>query len=126
MRRWIQFGGLLFAVGLIVGYLVPKPSGSADDPGWKPSFNEEKDHQRILDFQNALNKEGSPKDAAELSRQLDAQLRIEDLIVKSRDAEYAKVNSLSWLFTPLIGLVGGIVGGFITPLVKKIFSAPRS
>ena len=124
MRRWIQFGGLLFAVGLIVGYLVPKPLGSADDQRWSQLFNEEADHKRILAFEDALAKEGSPKDAAELSRQLDAQLRIEDLIVKSREAGYAKYTALSSLVTAGIGFLGGIAGSLATRFFPKTRPAP--
>ena len=59
-----------------------------------------------------------PKDAKnvdELSKQLDAQLKIEDLIIKSREAEYAKWTP----FTPLLtGGVGALLG-FLTGLLGR-------
>ena len=119
LRRWIQFGALLFAVGLIVGYVLPRPLMSPPDRGWQQMFNEEMDHKRIMAFEDALAKEGSPKDAAELSRQLDTQLRIEDLIVKSREAEYAKFTALSWLFTAIIAFLGGILGALVTHVFTR-------
>ena len=101
------------------GYVVPKPPRSTPDPQWQQLFNEEEDHKRIMAFQDALAKQGGPKDAAELSRQLDAQLRIEDLIVKSREAEYAKYTPFTAVFAAGFSLLGGVVGALITGLFTK-------
>jgi hypothetical protein len=104
---------VVLLVGVIVGYVVPKPAKSIADP-WLQYFNEEQDHKRIMTLQDALAKQGIAKDPGELARQLDAQLRIEDLIVKSREAEYAKYTPFTTLFAAGLGFVGGIVGALIT------------
>lgn len=123
LRRWILFV-VVFSLGLVVGYLVPKPLGSASDARWQQLFNEEEDHKRIMAFEDALAREGSPKDAAELSRQLDAQLRIEDLIVKSREAEYAKYTPFNAIFAGGFSLVGAVVGSLITVFFTKKPATP--
>ena len=78
-------------------------------------FSEDLVHQRIIDLQNALAKPNTAKDAGELSKILDAQLRIEDLVIKSREAEYAKWTPFTPLFT---GGVGAILG-FLTGLLGR-------
>jgi len=118
LQRRILFVVMLL-LGVVVGYVLPKPLRPATDQHWQQLFNEEEDHKRITAFQDALTKEGSPKDAVELSRQLDAQLRIEDLIVKSREAEYAKYTPFSAVFAAGFSVLGGIVGALITGFFTK-------
>jgi hypothetical protein len=111
---------LVFGVGFITGYfvkselLVPR---SDSDAHWLEQFSEEKGHDRVLDFQNTLKalEAGGAKSPDELTKQLDAQLRIEDLIIKSREAEYAKWTPFTPLFT---GGVGAVLG-FLTGLLGK-------
>jgi hypothetical protein len=100
--RAVLFCILVFAAGFGIGYFVKSellvPSGETDK-NWKVQFTEEAGHGRIIHFQNALQKPKDAKDLNELSKQLDAQLKIEDLITKSREAEYAKWIPLTALFT---------------------------
>lgn len=125
MQRWILCI-IVFSLGLVVGYLLPKPLRSAPDERWPQLFNEEEDHKRIMGFEDALARDGSPKDAAELSRQLDAQLRIEDLIVKSREAEYAKYTPFNAVFAGGFSLLGGVVGSLITAYFTKKRATPSA
>jgi hypothetical protein len=106
--------------GFAVGYfakselLVP---ASPTDKEWQGTFNEENGHKRILKFQETMEslKANGAKNADELTKQLDAQLRIEDLVIKSREAEYAK-----WLpFTPLFTGGLGAILGFLTGLLGR-------
>ena len=116
--RAVCFCILVFAAGLGIGYFVNSellvPSGETDKK-WKVQFTEEAGHGRIIDFQNALQKPKDAKNVDELSKQLDAQLKIEDLIIKSREAEYAKWTPFTPLFT---GGVGALLG-FLTGLLGR-------
>lgn len=101
---------IAIAFGFAAGYFVKAEllvPASPNDAEWQTLFMEDADHGRIIAFQNALQKPTNEKTTDELSKQLDAQGKIEDLILKSRQAEYAK-----WLpFTPLFsGFVGAALG----------------
>ena len=117
--RAVFFCILASAVGFGIGYFVKSellvPSDETDKT-WKVQFTEEAGHGRIIDFQNALQKPKDAKNVDELSKQLDAQLKIEDLIIKSREAEYAKWTPFTPLFT---GVVGAVLGGFLTGLLGR-------
>jgi hypothetical protein len=77
---------------------------------WQNSFNENKEHERIMQFQHRL---GVAKDLDKLSRELEVQLRIEELIIKSREAEYAKITPFSPNISTLISGILGLIGGWL-------------
>jgi hypothetical protein len=114
------FGFLVFAAGYLAGYNVKRelaplpPFIKAGDDAFNLSFSEEAGHGRVFVFQDALEKMDA-KDLKDLNGKLDAQLKIEDLIIKSREAEYAKYTPFTALFT---GGVGALLG-FFTGLVKR-------
>lgn len=111
-KRVLLYIGL-FAAGFLVawGIYAPHHRSQIDDQ-WHAQFTEDQNHQRVMEYQNALPKASTAKDAGELSKILDAQLKIEDLIVKSREAENAK-----WLpFTPIFTGGLGAILGFLTGL----------
>ena len=124
MKRQVLYIMGTFVIGFGLGFLIkgvlPQHRSNIDEE-WHKQFSEEMDHQRVLEFQNALQalRANSAKDAGELSRQLDVQLRIEDLIIKSREAEYAKFTP----FTPLFA--GGFSVGGVLGLVAGIFAKKR-
>ena len=70
---------LAIAFGFGCGYFVKSellvPSSDTDKT-WMTEFTEDADHQRVIDFQNALQAPKDAKSRDELARQLDAQLRI--------------------------------------------------
>ena len=122
MNRQTVFIVGTFVVGLGLGSLLTSALSyprSKIDREWRQQFSEDLDHQRIMEFQGALQalRARSATDATELSKQLDMQLQIEDLIVKSREAEYAK-------FTPFTPLFAGGVGGLLG-LVTGVFARKR-
>jgi hypothetical protein len=109
----ISFG---FAVGYFVKSELRVPATDTDNE-WQSQFNEEKNHGRILKFQKTMEElqANGAKNPDDLTEQLDAQLRIEDFVIKSREAEYAK-----WLpFTPLFAGVLGAVLGLLTGLLGR-------
>lgn len=105
----IAFG---FAAGYFVKSELLVPTGEIDKK-WHDQFTEEADHERIINFQNALQKPRAAKDPDELSKQLEAQLKIEDLIIKSREAEYAKWTPFTPLFTGGVGAALGLLTGLL-------------
>ena len=105
-----------FAAGYFLAYLIYVPHGrSPIDTQWHTQFTEDQNHQRVMEYQNALPKSSKGMDTGEVSKLLDAQLKIEDLVVKSREAENAK-----WLpFTPLLSGVFGAILGFLAALWRR-------
>ncbi len=105
----------IFAAGLGLGafaeYELTQPRQSLIDQDWHPFFkgHEDASHARIMRFQKALTNAGDAKDLDTLSRQLEAQLRVEDLIIKSREAEYAKITLLSAFIVALLTAIGGAI-----------------
>jgi hypothetical protein len=124
MKRQTLFIVVTFAIGFGLGFLLKnaltQPRSNIDQE-WHQQFGEDVDHQRIMEFQKALRelRAKTATDATALSQQLDMQLRIEDLIVKSRAAEYAKFTP----FTPLFA--GGFSLGGILGVVATIFARKR-
>jgi hypothetical protein len=104
---------LAIGFGFVAGYFVKSellvPRGNTDKE-WQHQFTEDADHGRIIDFQDALQVPKDAKNTDELSKQLDAQLKIEDLIIKSREADYSKWTPFTPLFTGRVG--AGL--GFLT------------
>jgi hypothetical protein len=112
---------LVFAAGLLLGALVPFgflqlfPSSTEKD--WRSLHSEDSSHSRIITFQQELQKLDPPKDVHALMQQMDAQLKIEDLIIQSRAAQYANItpftslsSSIEALLVAIIGFVAGLFG----------------
>jgi len=112
MKRAIVYTAI-FVCGLVVGAVVQREltqsPQSPTEKEWQRLFGEEGSHQRIMKSEEALTSEGIAKDLPALTKQLEAQLLVEDLIIKSREAEYAKVTPLSAILVPLISFAGGII-----------------
>src|SRR5579859_3398068 len=119
MKSWIQFV-LVFAFGLGLGAFAHKKMAA---PLEKPSVEqcrnaqgEEKVTCEMVRFQAELDSMGAPKSADELSKQVEAQGGILELITKFHESEFAK-------YTPFSGLVGvflgGILGFFLPMLGRK-------
>jgi hypothetical protein len=106
----------VFGSGYLLAYLIYAPHHRTPiDQEWHKQFTEDQNHQRVMNYQNALPKVSGTMDPGELTKILDAQLRIEDLVVKSREAENAK-----WLpFTPIFTGGLGAALGFLAGLFGK-------
>jgi hypothetical protein len=112
----------MFAAGLVLGALVHAglTARSKNSAGqlWMSAYNEEKVQTMMLQFQNKLKElqSAGPMNAAELSREVEVQSGILDLISKYREAEYAK-------YAPFTGLAGvlfaAILGALAPNLVGK-------
>ncbi len=76
-------------------------------------------------LQSALPKPNTAKDAEDLSKILDAQLRIEDLVVKSREAEYAKWLPFTPLFTGGVGAILGLLAGLLGRRPGRSVETPK-
>lgn len=114
MKRTILYIAI-FASGLGLGALVQRELTQAQqsriDKEWQRLFGEEGSHQRIMMFEETLTGGGIAKDLPTLAKQLETQLLVEDLIIKSREAEYAKITPLGAILVPLLS---AIAGGIIT------------
>jgi hypothetical protein len=110
-----------FAAGLGLGaltqYELPRPplteSERKTEQRWNITYTEEKTHARMLQFQSVLEDEGIANDAETLSKQIDAQRGIEDLIIKYREAEYAK-------WAPFTGIFGVVLASFLSILATLL------
>ncbi len=119
MRRSILYIAIFTSgvgVGVFAQHELTRPPESRIDKEWQRLFNEESSHVRIMTFQEALTAAGIAKDLPTLSKQLEAQLEVEDLIIKSREAEYAKITPLSTIIVPLLSAIGG---GIITAVFGR-------
>ncbi len=116
MKHKILYIAVFAGLGLGVIAVYDLTHRSPTDQKWHRSFNEDKDHERIMQFQDALTEEGIANDPDKLSKQLEAQLHIEDLIIKSREAEYAKITPFSAI---IASLVSAFVGAIVTWLIAK-------
>lgn len=107
---------LVFAAGLILGALVPFgflqifPSSTEKD--WRSLHSEDSSHKRIIAFQQQLQKQDPAKDVHTLMQQMDAQLKIEDLIIQSRAAQYANITPFTSLSSSIEALLVAIIGFF--------------
>lgn len=112
----------IFVAGLSLGslahYELSRPAKSlteserATEQTWKVTYTEERTHERMLQFQRALEalkNAGVAKNAATLSKQIEAQQGIDDLLVKYREAAYAK-------YAPFIGTAGVLLAAILTML----------
>jgi hypothetical protein len=120
---------VVFTGGLILGALaehgLPRLFPSQTEKSWRSQNNEDSDHSRILAFQEILNGQGTPKDLEAFGKQIDAQLKIEELIIQSRAAQYATIAPLSTLTSSVGALVIGLLG-FVAGLLGKKRDSPTT
>ena len=113
---------VVFTGGLILGALaqhgLPRLFPSQVEKTWRSQNNEDSDHARILAFQEVLNRQGTPKDLEALRKQIEAQLKIEELIIQSRTAQYATIAPLT-TFTSSVGALVIALLGFLAGLLGK-------
>lgn len=108
----------VFAAGLVLGILAQLgvQAISQTEKDWRNQHGEEANHKRITDFQEVLKNQGTAKSAEELEKQIGVQLKIEELVIQSRAAQYAGLTPFtslgSTVGTVLIGLLG-FIGGLI-------------
>jgi hypothetical protein len=110
----------VFIFGLSVGafahWQLTQPKSEVDpkiEEKWTKTYNEGKTHERMLQFQTALEGLKTDGTADTLSKQIEAQGQIEDLIVKFREAQVAKY---AWLVN---ALGGAALGAVATLLVSR-------
>ena len=111
----------IFAGGLVLGalaqYGVPRLFPSDVEKNWRNQHSEDSSHKRIMDFQSALNSQALSKDVKTLMQQMEAQLKIEELVIQSLAAQYANLtpftslgSSVGALLIALLGFVAGLLG----------------
>jgi hypothetical protein len=124
LKTRIQFV-VMFAAGVVLGalahaWLTAPPKNSASQ-GWMSTYNEEKVQAMMLQFQNKLKEleSAGPANAAELSKEVEIQSGILDLISKYREAEYAK-------YAPFTGLAGVLFAAILGALAPKLLGRRNS
>jgi hypothetical protein len=111
----------IFAGGLVLGalaqYGLPRMFPSQTEKTWRGEHSEDSSHARIMAFQEVLKNAGAPKDTNELTQQIEVQLKIEELVIQSRAAQYANLtpftslgSSVGALLIALLGFVAGLIG----------------
>lgn len=107
---------LIFAAGLLLGALVPfgflQLFPSSTEKNWRDQHSEDSSHKRIITFQQELQKLDPPKDVHTLMQQMDAQLKIEELIIQSRAAQYANITPFTSVSSSIEALLVAIIGFF--------------
>ncbi len=73
-------------------------------------------HKQVIRFQDALDDQPTGEDPETLSKQLEAQVNIKEVIIKSREAQQAKYLSYFPIFS---SVVGGLIGGLV-PIVAQL------
>jgi hypothetical protein len=120
---------VVFTGGLILGALaqhgLPRLFPSQSEKTWRSQNNEDSDHARILAFQEVLNRQGTPKDLEAFRKQIEAQLKIEELIIQSRAAQYATIAPLT-TFTSSVGALVIALLGFVAGLLGKKRDSPNT
>ena len=129
MRKKILFI-LTFIIGLSLGalghYEMTRPSERPTEAevkledNWRATYTEEKTHERMLQFQDALEamrRDSTAKDADTLSKEIEAQLWIEDLMVKYRESQHAKY---AWLVDSV-----GVIGAALLSAIVTLLLATR-
>jgi hypothetical protein len=111
----ILAGGL--ALGVLALYGIPQIFPSQTETNWRSEYGEDSSHKRIMAFQDVLKNQGTARDVNELAQQIDVQLKIEELIIQSRAAEYSKLtpftslsSSVVTLLIALLSFVAGLMG----------------
>ncbi len=119
----------IFAGGLVLGALVQygflRAFPSPTEKVWRSEHNEDASHARIMAFQEVLKNQGTPKDAIELAQQIDVQLKIEELVIQSRAAQYASLTPFTSLGSSVGALLIALLG-FIAGLIGKKRAAPAT
>ena len=132
MNRWINYVAFL-AVGIAVG-AVGEHLGTLRTPSevnqeWQNfiSNHEEGSKHRISAFQDALlrmQESGSMGSVQALSKNIATQLQIEELIIKSKEAEHAQFALYGPLMVPVVAAaVGALTSLFVAALGSKTNSA---
>jgi hypothetical protein len=108
---------VIFAAGLGLGALA---HSRLTAPA-KNAYSEEKVQTMMLEFQNELDEleKPLPTNAAELSKQVEVQGAILDLIAKYRNAEFAK-------YAPFTGLAGVLFAAILGALAPKLMGKRSS
>lgn len=108
----------IFAAGLGLGafleYKLPPAFRTSTDQKWHATFSEDMNHERIMEYQAALTNDGIAMEPDKSSKQLEGQLKIEELLIKTREAKYAKITpfnaTLGAIFIGVLGLITGWLG----------------
>jgi len=118
----------IFAGGIAMGALavwLPQKLGNETEQRWNKDQGEDANRNRIMALQKTLDSQDPPKDAATLKQRMELQLKIEELTIQSRAAQYAGFapfaslsSAIGTFLTALIGFAGGWFGK------KQIASAP--
>jgi hypothetical protein len=108
-------GGI--ALGAALAVWLPPKFANETEQRWSKDQGEDANHKRIMALQKTLESLDSPKDAATLKQRIELQLKIEELTIQSRAAQYAGFapfaslsSTLGTLLTALIGFAGGWFG----------------
>ena len=108
---------LIFAVGIGIGAIS---TYDLEGHSKLQSGDHEKESQeRIGKFQDELTNASTPEDTERVSKKLEAQMRLEDLIVKSREAQYTKFTLLSPMLVSVVALLSAAISAIITSLVVR-------
>ena len=124
LKTRIQFI-VMFAAGVVLGalahaWLAAPPKDPASQK-WMSTYNEEKVQAMMLQFENKLKEleSAGPTNAAEVSKEVEIQSGILDLISKYREAEYAK-------YAPFTGLAGVLFAAILGALAPKLLGKGNS
>jgi membrane protein YqaA with SNARE-associated domain len=111
----------IFAGGLVLGalaqYGLTRIFPTQTEKTWRNEHYEDASHARIVAFQDVLEKQGAPNNVNELTQQIELQLKIEELVIQSRAAQYANLtpitslgSTVGALLIALLGFVAGLIG----------------
>jgi len=117
----------VFVIGIGLGVFahktLRKPPATQAEAGWNDT--EEDTRAKMLDFQQRLNKleKQSPDTVDKLTKDMEAQRSIDDILIKYREAQQSKYTLLamavSGALTGLLGLVSGVLGTVLTYRFSK-------
>jgi len=102
--------------------MFPSPTEKA----WRSQHSEDSSHARIMTFQETLKNQGTPTNTNALIEQMDAQLKIEELIIQSRAAQYASLTPFTSLGSTVGALLIAFLGFFAGLIGRKRNSATSS
>jgi membrane protein YqaA with SNARE-associated domain len=104
----------IFAIGLVLGGLVEYEitRHHPDSSGEEQWHNEHNKSSRgsIRLFQDALNKQSPATNIEELVQRMDAQWKVEELVIKSHAAEFSTFTTFTPLVTACFSLITSILG----------------